>query len=137
MPRVTGIHHVAISVKDLERSVAWYRKVLGFSTVLSAEHPNRTEGLETLANPKFSVVFSLHVHSDNEGESFSESHTGLDHVGFAVEDHSSLEEWERHLTELNVEHSPLTDQPLDDQSGDSVVVFRDPDNVQLEFFSMA
>jgi hypothetical protein len=90
-----------------------------------------------MANPEFSVVFSLDVHSDREGEPFSETHTGLDYVGFAVEDHSSLEEWERHLTELNADHSPLTCQPLDDQSGYSAVVFRDSDNVQLEFRSMA
>ena len=137
MPTATGIHDVAISVTDFERSVAWYRKILRFSTVLSAEHPDGTGRRETMANPEFSMVFSLHVHSDNEDESFSETHTGLDHVGFAVEDHSSLEEWERHLTGLNIEHSPLIYQPLDDQSGGSVVVFRDPDNVQLEFRSMA
>ena len=137
MPSVAGIHHVAITVTDLDRSVAWYQKVLGFSTVLSAEHPDGTGRLETMVNPEFSVVLSLHVHAANEGEAFSETHTGLDHVGFAVVDLAALEEWERHLTELNVEHSPLAYHALDDHSGYSVVVFRDPDNVQLEFFWMA
>ena len=35
------------------------------------------------------------------------------------------------LTELGVDHSPVDDVP-----GYSVVVFRDPDNVQLEFIAM-
>ena len=49
-----------------------------------------------------------------------------------VADHAELEAWERRLTELGVAHSPVDDQPLY-----SVVVFRDPDNVQLEFICMA
>jgi len=49
-----------------------------------------------------------------------------------VEDHAELEAWEQRLSDLGVEHSPVDDQPLY-----SVVVFRDPDNVQLEFIAMA
>lgn len=30
---VTGIHHVGVAVRDLERSIAWYRAVFGFSVV--------------------------------------------------------------------------------------------------------
>jgi len=43
----------------------------------------------------------------------------------------SLDAWESKLTELEVEHSPVNDQ-----GGYAVLVFRDPDNIQLEFFSM-
>jgi hypothetical protein len=39
--------------------------------------------------------------------------------------------WESRLTELEVEHSPINDQ-----DGYLVLVFRNPDNIQLEFMSM-
>ena len=48
-----------------------------------------------------------------------------------VSGHADLEAWESRLTELRVEHSPINDR-----EGYSVLVFRDPDNVQLEFISM-
>ena len=35
------------------------------------------------------------------------------------------------LTEFGVEHSPISDQ-----DGYSILVFRDPDNMQLEFVSL-
>ena len=68
---------------------------------------------------------------NNTKERFSETRTGLDHVGFMVSGHADLEAWESRLTELRVEHSPINDK-----EGYSVLVFRDPDNVQLEFISM-
>lgn len=139
MPRVTGIHHVAITVAIIERSVAWYRKVRSFSSVLSAEHADGTERNATMTNPESSVVFSPRVLPDSKVESLTETHAGRDNVGLAVEVQSSLEEWERHLTELNVEHSPFTYHLLDGQSGYAVVAIREPDNVQLEleFFCKA
>lgn len=30
MPSISGIHHVSLSVTDLERSVRWYGDVLSF-----------------------------------------------------------------------------------------------------------
>ena len=48
-----------------------------------------------------------------------------------VSGRSELDAWESRLTELGVEHSPVNDQ-----GGYAVLVFRDPDNIQLEFMSM-
>ena len=132
MPDLTAIHHVSITVTDLGRSVPWYQEVLGLSTLMEDTHPDGTGYFVLLGNPAFTVLVGLHVHPGNGQEVFSEAVTGLDHVGFAVADHAGLEAWERRLTELGVAHSPVDDRPLY-----SVVVFRDPDNVQLEFICMA
>lgn len=126
MPRVTGIHQVAITSTNLERSVAWYRNARSFSTGLSAEHQDGTARFATRVNSEFSVVSSLDVDSDIGGESFPETHTSLVREFLTVEDHSSLEEREHHLPELSVGHSALTHRPLDGQSGPSVVVFATP-----------
>jgi glyoxylase I family protein len=52
-------------------------------------------------------------------------------VGFLVSGHAELEQWEARLTELGVEHSPIADR-----QGYAVLVFRDPDNTQLEFICL-
>ena len=131
MPEMTSVHHVSVTVTDLERSVPWYEEVLGLTKVMEDTHPDGTGYFVLLGNPDFTVLVGLHVHPSNAGEAFAESRTGLDHVGFAVADHAELEAWERRLGELGVTHSPVDDQP-----GYAVVVFRDPDNLQLEFIAM-
>lgn len=125
---MSGINHVAITVTDLARSRAWYEEVFAMTALMEDTHPDGTGYFVLLGNSAISVLVGLHAHPANQGEVFAESRTGLDHVGFTVPDRRELEAWEARLTELGVEHSPVNDQPLY-----SVVVFRDPDNVQLEF----
>ena len=131
MPEISGIHHVSVTVTDIERSVLWYCEVLGLTKLMEEPHPDGTGYAVVLGKPDWSMCVGLHVHPTNEKERFSETRTGLDHVGFMVSGHADLEAWESRLTELRVEHSPINDK-----EGYSVLVFRDPDNVQLEFISM-
>jgi glyoxylase I family protein len=130
MPELMSINHVAITVTDLERSVPWYEEVFGFTKLMEDTHPDGTGYFVLLGSPTLSVLVGLHVHPGNRHEPFSEVRTGLDHIGFTVADHAALEAWEARLSELGIEHSPVNDQALY-----SVVVFRDPDNIQLEFTS--
>ncbi len=69
------------------------------------------------------------------GQSFDESRTGLDHVSFAVAGRADLDAWARWRDGLGVANSGVVD--TGDPMPYSVVVFRDPDNIQLELFYMA
>jgi glyoxylase I family protein len=131
MPDVSGIHHVSVTVTDIERSVPWYCDLLGLTKLMEESHPDGDGYAVVLGKPDWSMCVGLHTHQTNERERFSESRTGLDHVGFMVSGRAELDTWESKLTELGVEHSPVNDQ-----GGYAVLVFRDPDNIQLEFFSM-
>jgi glyoxylase I family protein len=131
MPTISGIHHVSITVPDIERSVPWYSDVLGLTKLMEEQHPGDEGYAVVLGKPDWSMCVGLHTHPTNEKERFSEARTGLDHVGFTVADHAELEAWETKLDELGVEHSPINKK-----DGYAVLVFRDPDNVQLEFFAM-
>jgi glyoxylase I family protein len=131
MPEVSGIHHVSVTVTDIERSVPWYSDLLGLTKLMEETHPDGTGYAVVLGKPDWSMCVGLHTHPTNARERFEESRTGLDHIGFMVSGRPELDAWESRLTELGVEHSPINDQ-----GGYAVLVFRDPDNIQLEFMSM-
>ena len=131
MPALTGIHHVSVTVTDLERSVPWYSEVLGLTKLMEERHPDGEGYAIVLGKPDWSMCVGLHTHPTNAGETFAESRTGLDHVGFLVSNRAELDAWQLRLADLEVTQSPITDR-----DGYAVLVFRDPDNIQLEFMSM-
>ena len=128
-PGLSGTHHVALTVTDLEASLRWYREVLGFERVpqLDYDHPDGGGRAAVMVHPVSNAGLVLHHHRANGGERFAEHRTGLDHVCFRVGDRRALEAWERRFQRLGVEHSPAAEQ-----AGGLFLVFRDPDGIQLE-----
>lgn len=131
MPDITAINHVSITVTDLERSVPWYIELFELGKLLDQTLADGSSYV-LIGKPDFSLCIGLHIHPANQGERFSETRTGLDHVAFLVPDRTDLDRWQKRLREFAVPHSPISDQP-----GYSVLVFRDPDNVQLELMAVA
>lgn len=135
-PTLTSIHHVALTVRDVEASAAWYQRVLGLNRVpVPFEHYEREEtGYALLVvSDDMSVVIGLHHHESHGGDSFEEARTGLDHLGLAVADREAMEAWVAKLDAEGVEHTGIRDvaEPIPF----STLVFRDPDNIQLELYS--
>jgi len=134
-PAVTGIHHFSLTVSDVEASAHWYQRVFGMNRVpvVFPHYGAEEEGYAVLLmDARSGVAIGLHHHDANPGDPFAESRTGLDHSSFGVADREALQAWARWLDELGVEHSGIID--TDTALPDSVIVFRDPDNIQLELF---
>jgi catechol 2,3-dioxygenase-like lactoylglutathione lyase family enzyme len=129
MAEITGIHHVALTVHDLEKSGAWYEDLFGLTKVMELEEPPGRP-VHLYMHPGSQLFIGLHTHGENDGAAFSEFCTGLDHVGFAVDSRAELEAWRLRIEERSIEHSPIADRPYG-----SVLVFRDPDNIQLELYA--
>jgi catechol 2,3-dioxygenase-like lactoylglutathione lyase family enzyme len=132
---ITGIHHISVTVCDVEASAKWYERVFGMTRVpITFPHHDREETgyAVLLIDPSSGLVLGLHHNADNDGEAFDERRTGLDHFGFSVADHAALERWVAKLDGFGVEHSGIRDvtEPLPF----STLVFRDPDNIQLELY---
>lgn len=134
MPTVTGVSHVELTVSDLDRSAVWYREVLGFDVVLAeTDTPDFFEGrVVSLFCPSANLGIGLVQHSHPEPGAFSEFHVGLDHLSLAVETRADLEAWADHFDQHGVSYSQIRDMPYA-----SVLVFRDPDDIQLELFALA
>ena len=140
MPAVpsASLHHIALTVNDLDASVAWYEKAFGVAFLMEEPHPGGTG--KVLADPERRLMIVLHRHDTHRGEPFAETRTGLDHAGFAVGRRADLEAWQAHLEANGVARAPRADRPLTqspivDRPYGSVLTFRDPDNIQLELIA--
>lgn len=127
MPSITGGHHVALTVSDVERSAEWYRGLLGMQVVLS--HDGEDVKFRVLADPRSGWVLGVRQYPARPGDSFDEFRTGLDHLAFGVATRAELEDWERELSARGIPFTPVAETPAG-----LMIVFRDPDNIQLEFF---
>jgi glyoxylase I family protein len=128
-PSFGGFHHVAINVRDVERSVQWYGEVLGFAPLF----PYDTDDFDRriIRHPAGAVLGLTKHHHAHADEDFSERRTGLDHLAFGVENEDALNEWAARLDAAGVEHSGVKITPA---TGSALIAFRDPDNIQLEFY---
>ncbi len=128
MPAIDGFHHVTLTVSGLAASASWYERVLGLTR--AAERQGETWE-RILLRSSAGLVLGLTEHRDAEtGDRFSETRVGLDHVSFECSDRAAVETWAERLDELGVPNSGITDAPYG-----HVLTFRDPDNIQLEFFA--
>ncbi len=131
MPAITGRLEITLSVPNPARSAAWYAELLGMRQRYDYTSDDGSMRYVCLVEPQSGLVVCLVGHSANPGEQFSEFRTGLDHLEFVVGGREDLDEWAHHLNELGVEHSGVKEL---DYSPNAMLTFRDPDNIQLEFF---
>ncbi len=112
MPALTPprLHHLALTVCDLDASVRWYESVFDVRFLMDVPH-NGGVG-KILADPDRNLMFALHRHDTNNGALFAETTTGLDHAGFNLPARTDLEAWQNHLEANGVVRSDTADKPL-------------------------
>ena len=125
-PTTYGAHHVSLTVTDLDRSVTFYTDVVGL-TVRS-----RGSDRAALHDGTMGVTLTLPWHDISADERrFDEARVGLDHIGFRVASVDDVHRAVEHLDVCGVAHSGAKPGRLPNSL---LVVFRDPDNIQLEFY---
>jgi len=97
-PSLGGYHHIGLTVPDIEKSEAWYGRVLGLTRAFVEPHNGGGTGYAVVLNRPGSPLFlGLDMHHANEGEQFAESRTGLDHLSIAVAERQDLDAWIAHF----------------------------------------
>ena len=133
---IAGIDHIGLTVADVDRSARWYEDVLGFTTV--GRHQEVGEGglrkMVFMTCPGLPTAFGFVSHQSNAGAVFDETVAGLDHLSFRLADIEELDDWAQRLQHWKVEYSQPADSTL--RPGAKVLVFRDPDNIQLELYAL-
>lgn len=130
VPTLGGIHHIGLTVSDVEASEAWYTRVMGLTRAFIEPHHQGTGYAVILHRPGSSLFVGLDKHAANQRERFDECRTGLDHVAFHVADRAELDAWLGHFDRQGVRHTGITESK--EPFPYAVLVLRDPDNIQLE-----
>jgi glyoxylase I family protein len=127
VPEIAGFSHIDLTVTDCRRSAEWWTDVLGFVLV----HQGRQDTFEgmAMAHPSGIGVTVMSHDGTIASDKFDEQRVGLDHFAFRVADKDELQKWVAHFDEKGVSHTGIIDTGYG-----PTVVFRDPDNLQLEFF---
>ncbi|HTV76582.1 MAG TPA: VOC family protein, partial [Candidatus Baltobacteraceae bacterium] len=122
MSQVTKLLHTRYRVNNLERTVKFYREVLGLEEIRRHKSPRGSE-LVFLKAPESSEEIEIcHFPASNSVQ----VQPDLTHLAFEVD---SLEEFERHLAKLGLKFS---DGPTKSSSG-SVFAFVDaPEGYEIE-----
>jgi catechol 2,3-dioxygenase-like lactoylglutathione lyase family enzyme len=120
-----AVTHLALTVTDLDRSVAWYTRLFGSEPAAIADE--KAYRFAAWLQPSFAVhAFT----TKSDVDTFSEFRPGLDHVAFACADRAEIEWWSGRLDDLGIAHGEIVDAWYG-----SGLSFRDPDNIALEFFA--
>ncbi len=119
------IDHVAVTVADMERSVRFYRDVMGFK-VLGRVQPREGFTIVCIGTGNDAFLELFHFASGSKPLEFENSDVGLKHIAFKVDD---VEGIAAKLHEHNVE---FTVEPTSAKGGIRVAFFKDPDGNLLE-----
>ena len=126
MPHITGIDHIAITVTDLDRGVAFYEKLLGSPPVAEMEGPGLHRKIFRLPD---GTTIGLTKHQSNPPSAFNPFVPGLDHLGLGVKSVAELERWLEHLTELGIENSGIVSADYG-----TAISFTDQDGTAFDLF---
>ena len=140
MPLSVGpIHHLRLTVTDVERSTAFYTEVLGFGVAVGGPPPPDDEHHDAIVDSLQGGVILIHGDTfiglrpaggdAGAADRFDPLRVGLDHLSFGVASRADLDDAASVLDERGVEHGPLRELvPL----GLVFLAFSDPDGIALE-----
>jgi len=129
MPELLTIAHVSLTVSDLDRSIPWYERVFDAKLVLDDESGPFRRAVLVVAGR--ALVGLQEFPDPADTLPFNERRVGLDHLAFACSSRREVEAWKARLDELGVVNGGVVDAGYG-----SVLSFRDPDNIALEFFAL-
>lgn len=150
MPAITppsGVSHIAICVRNLDRSLAFYRDLVGCEVVKDEIQDTRTGGLPHVYKDRHArrrvvhlrygegasapvLVFTAHPDEPVSGEPIMLDQVGISHISFTVPD---VEAATRNLLDQGVETCGPVDAFKSADGRIRTVFVRDPDGILVQF----
>lgn len=137
-----GVHHIGIPVRDIDRSLAWYRELFGLAPeFVDVSESQATSTIVQLDNARLRFAF-LHLpnailelleYERPTGADFTlrNCDVGAIHVCLEVDDISRVH---RLLSDRGVPFSSPPTAQAGPIAGHRCCYFRDPDGIQLELW---
>lgn len=126
---LVGFHHITLRVTDLARSRDFYSALPGFD--LDQDYPDLGKLRYRIGQTQARLVLCAPLPRSAE-DSFDEHRIGLDHLAIGVTGgRAALDELGSRLRAIGAVSSGVR---LDRAGELAMITFRDPDNIQWEFF---
>ncbi|MEV8095731.1 VOC family protein [Kitasatospora sp. NPDC085879] len=129
-PRTLQTGHVGLNVTDLDRSVAFYRRLLGLDVAAESGEEGRRYAL---LGRDGTLVLTLWEQSTG---SFAPGSPGLHHLSFRVDTVEEVRAAEAVLKELGAAFAHEGVVPHGEGADSGGVFFTDPDGIRLEIFTL-
>ncbi|MFD9130615.1 VOC family protein [Kitasatospora sp. NPDC059571] len=123
--------HVGLNVTDLDRSVAFYRRLLGLEVAGGGTDPDRRFAL---LGKDGTLMLTLWQQSSG---SFATAAPGLHHLSFQVDTVDEVRAAEAVLRELGADFTHDGVVPHREGGDSGGIFFTDPDGIRLEVFTAA
>jgi len=122
MSKVTKLLHTRYRVNDLERTVKFYRDILGLEEIKRHKSPRGSELVFLKASESAEEIEICHF----PGSEPVKCQPDLTHLAFEVD---SLEEFAKHLAKLGLKYS---DGPITSSNGTTFAFIDAPEGYEIE-----
>ena len=120
-----GVHHVAVIVSSMERSLRFYRDVLGLRVVRAQRDPSDPDARNYYFDTGDGGLLALFEYTDAHGAVGGTG--GMHHLSLRVDSAAALEAAHAALTARSVMVSDIADQDFI-----ASIYLRDPDGTMIE-----
>lgn len=117
------VDHLVFIVKDVDRTEAFYTKILG--------EPIRKDYDSVVYRVGDTKLFFRLPHDNKPYGVYDKDACGLNHIAFGVEDMQELEQRRELLDKAAIRHSGIR---RDEKSGKDYIWLDDPDGLRVEFY---
>jgi lactoylglutathione lyase len=124
----SGIHHLGLTVTDLERSRRFYQELFGWQEVGA----DTTRGYAFLTDGKNMITLW-----QQSGTAYDKTRAGLHHFALSIDSVEAMDRAERLLREKGVRIHYDRVVPLAEGASESEIYFYDPDGIRVELFCAA
>lgn len=125
---VPRVHHVTLTVANIEESLTWYQKLFGTANLVNRDGATWRR---TRADWPSGLIVGFTEHQQaTPGDSFNHARVGLDHIGLGCASEEEVREWKAKLESLDFIHGPL-----EEVAYGWAVTARDPSGIAIEFFA--
>jgi catechol 2,3-dioxygenase-like lactoylglutathione lyase family enzyme len=125
-PRLAGVHHLKLPVRDLDRSRQWYESRLGYRLTTEFVEQGVLMGL-VFEHPNGGPTLAVRLDPDRAAAA-----AGFDYFAIAVHDREAIEDLARRLTELGEAHAGVHRATI----GWILPRLHDPDGHEVRFYTL-